>query len=52
MNNVSKAEQDKFVQAIRVMESLMRDELNARKRRYFSTERMIRELRRTILDIT
>lgn len=52
MQNVTKAEQDQFIKAIRVYERLMRDELHARKRNYFTLEKTIRALRRDISPLT
>jgi hypothetical protein len=48
MNNVSKSEQDKFVLVVRLTEKLMKEELLARKRRYFTAENLVRELRHNI----
>jgi hypothetical protein len=48
MNNVTKAEQDRFIVVVRLAERLMREELQARRRRYFTAESLVRNLRREI----
>jgi hypothetical protein len=46
--NVNTKQNDDWVRAIRAFEGLMKSELQARHQRYFTLEKMIRELRRNV----
>lgn len=48
MNYLKESDLDAWVTYVRMMESLMKEELHARKRRYFTLEKTIREIRRNL----
>lgn len=48
MYYIKESDQDSWVNYIRAMEGLMKEELHARKRRYFALEKTIREIRRNL----
>lgn len=48
MNYLKESDLDAWVTYVRMMESLMREEINARRYRYFTLEKSIREIRRNL----
>jgi uncharacterized LabA/DUF88 family protein len=48
MNYLKESDLDQWVTYVRMMESLMKEELNARRYRYITLEKSIREIRRNL----
>lgn len=48
MNYLKEADLTAWVTYVRMMESLMKEELNARRYRYYTLEKSIREIRRNL----